>query len=777
MRKKKLLNWFPPCPPNVKIIFTCRDNDNLKTLFKIKQYPIFELKGLELEEKHKLIELYLTNYSKKLPVVLTQKISEMKLTNNPLLLLTLLDDLIKTGNHVILEDKINNYTAANSFEDFYQNILLSYKIDFKENLLDDIVLLLSVARDGLTETQIIEITGINQYTWSKLSYSLDRLLILSSGKVHLAHRVILNSLLYNTTDADSDINNKRCRIIDWYKDNWTHQALYEVPFHLMYLKNYDNLYEIISNIYNFIYLLDNDKMSLIRYWNVLIDIDPLKYRFEKLLAETCDSVKGASAYNLIGLFINNHYSLPKVALNFYKEALCIKNLYGELNDCECADIYNNIGSVLLSLKKFEESIDCYKKSLEIQFACDGHESIEIARIYNNIGTVYAEFDCEKSFPYFNKSLELRKKIEGSKSLNVALSLNNIAGTYLRINEYHSLNEVQMNVVQEMLKEAIDIQIENESVINPNTASFIGNLGLVQIYLRQYDEAEENLKLSLEIEKKIFTENNPKISTIYIALGGLYYTVHKFDIALQYFFKAKEILEINFGDSNFELTRAYDMIALVYIDLTEYGMANEFLKKEIILFNNLKILTPTYKNKLANLYNTIGFNEYSLGNNKSAIEYYNKAYDIAKYTDDKQFCALLLNNIARVFFKDNELNISEQFQIRALEIQRQLFGNEHLDSARSINNLGLINLKKCLYDKALKQLYQALSIRNQIGLNPVDIGDSYANVGTCLLYMQKFDKAYEYLTKSYDIYLQIFGTTHKRLIEINNLISMIPDQYL
>lgn len=508
-QEEKFLNWFPPCPPNIKIIFTCRDNDNLKTLFKIKQYPIFELKELELEEKHKLIELYLTDYSKKLPVVLIQKISKMKLTSNPLLLLMLLDDLIKTGNHEILEGKIDNYKNANTFEDFYQNILLSYKKDFKENLLDDIILFLSVARDGLTETQIIEITDINHYTWSKLSYSLDRLLILNSGKVHLSHRVIFNSLLDNTKDATLNINNKRCRIIDWYKDNWTHQALYEVPFHLMYLQKYDELYENISNIYNFLYLLDNDKMSLIRYWNILLDVDPLKYRFEKLLTKRSHSIQGASAYNLIGLFINNHYNLPEVALKFYKEALCVKHLYGELNDCEYADIYNNIGSVLLSLKKFEESIACYKKSLETQFACDGHESIEIARIYNNIGTVYAEFDCEKSFPYFNKSLELRKKIEGSKSLNVALSLNNIAGTYLKINEYHSLNESQMSAVQKMLKEAIDIQIENESVVNPNTASFIGNLGLVQIYLRQYDEAEENLKLSLEIEKKSSRKTIPK----------------------------------------------------------------------------------------------------------------------------------------------------------------------------------------------------------------------------------------------------------------------------
>ena len=99
-----------------------------------------------------------------------------------------------------------------------------------------------------------------------------------------------------------------------------------------------------------------------------------------------------------------------MAEHFWKKALDYSiEYYGEESS---SFEFLNMGVVTHRLKRYEEALDYYKKSLGIDLKQFGENSLGVAYSFMNIGLIHMEYDVDfnKSLECLNKSLKIRRTI-------------------------------------------------------------------------------------------------------------------------------------------------------------------------------------------------------------------------------------------------------------------------------------------------------------------------------------------------------------------------------
>ncbi len=153
-----------------------------------------------------------------------------------------------------------------------------------------------------------------------------------------------------------------------------------------------------------------------------------------------DRQQVANCYGNLGVIYKatEQYDL---ALKYFKQALGIyKALFGEENPL-IANSYNNIGTIYNNQKEYDKALEYLKKSCDIYLLFYQEKHPQIAINYNNIGYVYqckAEGqgvgDCrfyENAIEYYQMSLQIDKSIFGKKHANVARRYYNIGCAYYK----------------------------------------------------------------------------------------------------------------------------------------------------------------------------------------------------------------------------------------------------------------------------------------------------------------------------------------------------------
>ena len=101
----------------------------------------------------------------------------------------------------------------------------------------------------------------------------------------------------------------------------------------------------------------------------------------------------------------------------------------------------------------------------------------------------------------------------------------------------------------------------------------------------------------------------------------------------------------------------------------------------------------------------------------------------------------------------------EYQEKALDIRKALFGEKHLDTASSYNSIGGSYYRLGRYQEALEYEEKALGIRKAVGEHHPDTAESYNSVGCSYGALGKHQKALEFAEKALDICKALFGEQH------------------
>ncbi len=248
----------------------------------------------------------------------------------------------------------------------------------------------------------------------------------------------------------------------------------------------------------------------------------------------------------------------------------------------------------------------------------------------------------------------------------------------------------------------------------------------QLYDRAWDYLEKDIDSSLYYSQQLFDHSRDKnyklgIVKSYYASGHAYFKLNQFDNASLKFFQG-----INYIQKN-------DLTSKVYKE------------RELKLFQSIgSIYDLTY-----------GFDE--------AINFFNKALDIANQINSASHIAVLNYNIGLTYYKLDDYNQAEDHLNIALQLYEELGDQGSL--AETYNLFGILRKRQQKFREAQKYFLQALRISNDNSVYDEKRSWYVSNLGGTYLEQDQFDSAKYFYNQALLISQKLNDT--ERLKWLNN----------
>ena len=570
--KELRLRWIPEfIPANVHLILSTSKQEQIEILEKQK-YQILSIEAIPSHAIAKLSKHYFDYYSKKLSSPLMAKIESYPLANKPLVLFTLLNELRLFGTHEELPAQIKYYTEKETTSLFFQSFLQRLEKDYpKESFHLDLILpLITISNKGLTESEIIEITGISRLNWSLLYNLLDYHLINKNGSLKISNFYLQKAVEEQYLSNKQFYIHIQKKLSEYFftlfqnkKEEDTLRISEELPDILLKLKDSEKLKEVIGYPPLFIQLFEKKNNDLAHYFSFIKSNFSLTETFQSpldlfLKSETKDQQKIYASF-LIGHSIQSHDS-PTTAIPFYYKTLEIfkqtheKSRYVLEALKELANIYTNLGKIPLAefileellpyqneegiaetfdllsqlymnTGKLEKAETLTKDSLSYSMDRFGAKSMEVSILYNNLGRIYdRKKDYKKAEKYYLDSLEIINNLYGKTHFSYQMTLSNLGILYM----YNKELETALDVFDSVL-EIRDTLFGRK---HPSTYKTLNDIGVCLKLMGKQKEAMNILTETWEGQKELLGEDHPNTLLTLGNIADLYLSQQDFEKAEQ-----------------------------------------------------------------------------------------------------------------------------------------------------------------------------------------------------------------------------------------------------
>ncbi len=230
----------------------------------------------------------------------------------------------------------------------------------------------------------------------------------------------------------------------------------------------------------------------------------------------------------------------------------------------------------------------------------------------------------------------------------------------------------------------------------------------------------------------------------------------YDIALEKLAKA------NITYQKYSLWNSYFnveyKIAECYIRQGKYDEAKAFAEEQLTVLDKQPKI-KTYFNPL--FINALGQIQLNKGRTDLALEQFQKALESAPA--NAIYLSDIYNNLGVAQWDNGNTDLAVEYQLKALNLRRQAFGENHIKTAAIYNNLGL-TYSRTDQEKSLEYYQKALIIYQNIykdGMQPA-LAIAYSNIG--FIYGQKkdYNKALDNFEKVLGIWTKIYGPEHPKV---------------
>ncbi|XP_053268651.1 nephrocystin-3 isoform X1 [Pleuronectes platessa] len=250
-----------------------------------------------------------------------------------------------------------------------------------------------------------------------------------------------------------------------------------------------------------------------------------------------------------------------------------------------------------------------------------------------------------------------------------------------------------------------------------------------------------LQRSLEIRETALDPDHPSVARSLHQLAGVYVQWKKYGNAEQLYKQAMEISENAYGAEHASVARELESLAMLYQKQNKYEQAEKLRKRSV------KIRQKTARQK-GHMY---GFTLLR----RRALQL--EELTLGKDTADS---AKTLNELGVLYYLQNNLDAAKVFLSRSLEMRQRVLGPEHPDCAQSLNNLAALHTERREYETAEGMYERALDIRKK-ALSADHPSLAYTLKHLAMLYKRrgKLEKAAPLYELSLDIREKSFGPKH------------------
>ena len=220
------LRWFPRAvPEGLKLVVSCSHGSMEETLQPILDWERVELEPFSEARCREFIGTYLSDFRKTLPEELVARILGHPLSNRPLWLLTLLEELRLFGVHEELEARLMTVLSdppgkkageEPTIDDLYEHVLARIEVDIEGDYEVEAFKAIWASFDGLARNELLELTGMPPAKWAEIQTALDENLFESGGQITFGNQFIRKAVEDMHLPGDEDKRSAHRWLGEWF---------------------------------------------------------------------------------------------------------------------------------------------------------------------------------------------------------------------------------------------------------------------------------------------------------------------------------------------------------------------------------------------------------------------------------------------------------------------------------------------------------------------------------------------------------------------------------
>lgn len=509
--------WLPTqIPPHVHLMISTTPGETFDRLAP-RGWNVMELAPLDRRQRADIISTFLGEYSKSLTHRQIERIADEPKCAVPLFLRTLIEELRVFGEHERLEERMEYYLGTNDLADLFQRVLERIERDFGVQLVRDVMTLICASRNGLMETELLEITGASRLDLSTLMLGLDYHLMMRGGLQTFFHDYLRRAVIARyMSDAKSE-RATHARIAEAFsRFPYDARRRDEEPWQLQQTGDGNALADCVSAIPMLRLLAPVEyRYELIDYWNGLEDqvdmVEAYGQRLDVYEQHMDDPDELLSVLHTLGHLYIAAARYPAAESLFHRASELTAKRYGH-DDPRTSLALDDYGTAVTHQGRYAEAEKIFRDVVATRERISPDDP-SLCTALDNLATVlYTLGKSEEMKCVCTRSLELSERLLGREHLETADRLQNLAGAVSRLGDHQgAIHYIEMAV-------AIQARVLGES--HPDTCKTIINLGGIHHWLNEYDAAESCYRQALEKLEERF-DDHPQIALALFNLAGVY----------------------------------------------------------------------------------------------------------------------------------------------------------------------------------------------------------------------------------------------------------------
>lgn len=580
---KQALPWIPTTiPPGIHVVASALDC-TARTILQERQYCSHEIGPLGKAEQQQLIERYLSRYTKQLESGLQQRILAHRLAGSPLFLKVLLEELRQCAWFDTLGEQLEFYLSTESIDWLYARVLERLELDGHAEATRRSLTALWASRAGLSETELLAITGLAHLEWAPVDLALSEAFGRNGERLVFDHDYIRIAV----QDRYLPLAQERCQahrtLADWYctPAKWDERKAEELPWQLMRagrLKDLRSLLLRIEDLYQFATI--RKKREVIDYWQAAKG--DVHAELDELIADAVEREIKTQFDNPLGLilFVDCIAGLLDEAglqrtLLLHCRALSLK-LYEATEGLDETSILNSLSSQAgahLDIGNYNEAESLYLQCLKFRERLQGSEHPSTLTAVNNLGLLYSnKGDYEQAEAFYTRCIEAQERLLGSEHPDTLTTIGNLGALHSEKGNYAK--------AESCLQRCLAAQERLLGIEHHSTIIALGNLGGLYRDKGDFDRAEAVFRRCLDACEQLLGPEHPFTLTTIGNLGGLHGDKGDYEQAEVYYTRYLAECERLLGPEHRDTNGARVSLANLLSDQERYEEAIALRRQEL-----------------------------------------------------------------------------------------------------------------------------------------------------------------------------------------------------
>ena len=272
LRSLRGLRWLPEfLPERVHVVISCLPGEVMDALAVKGTWHRIHVEPLSDEERRILLRRFLGLYNKTLPEDLETRALSHPLAANPLFLRTLAEELRLFGVHEQLKERLAYYLESPTIDALFGRVLERVEADNGEDAVRATMTAIWASRAGLSEQEILGISGLVPATWAPIRYALDEALLEAGGRLIFAHDYLRGGVRERYLPDDNAQHAAHTALAKWFeRQPIDARSAQEVPYQWQAAGDWDRLKACLTRREMFEAIdASTSNVEMLAYWLVL----------------------------------------------------------------------------------------------------------------------------------------------------------------------------------------------------------------------------------------------------------------------------------------------------------------------------------------------------------------------------------------------------------------------------------------------------------------------------------------------------------------------------